>query len=363
MVASTKTWINNAAPSVEDDDLNGFNNENRNLIVGSGQTPLAADNQQTNKAVTAYAMVAQFTTGGGIADAYTLTAAGARIAPDVLIDGMVFRAIFPNNNTGASTVNPFASGVINIKLAGGINDPSAGQIKAGREAVLVYRTSPGIHAELIQSGMTNLVSFTSSGTYTPPDGLKSIKITATGGGGGGGGVDGQDNGTTAISAGGASAATSFLTTDNIDASYTIVIGAGGAGGASGNNSGVTGGNTTVVSTNVNISAGGGGGGEGMLGTSGSQSAASGVEGAPSGGDVNVAGSRGVLTRVEGGDPASFGQSAGSFWGGELDPNNNGESRSASVFGASGSGAFSADSTANFAGGNGFQGIVIIEEFF
>ena len=38
MASTTKTWTNNSAPACEDVDLNGFKDENNNLIEGSGQT-------------------------------------------------------------------------------------------------------------------------------------------------------------------------------------------------------------------------------------------------------------------------------------------------------------------------------------
>lgn len=127
MAASTKTWLNNEAPSVEDDDLNGFKNENNNLILGTGQSLNTSDSQQTHKAVSAYSAVGQFYTGAGIADAYTLAAVAPRIAPAALIDGMRFVFFATAANTGASTVNVAGLGVKNIKNRAG-EDLIAGDI-------------------------------------------------------------------------------------------------------------------------------------------------------------------------------------------------------------------------------------------
>lgn len=105
MSASTKVWSNNSAPSCEDDDLNGFKNENNNLIEGSGQTLNTGDNQQTNKAVAQYSMDGDFFNDTGAANAYTLSAIGAKSGPASYTDGLSVRFETANPNTGASTVN------------------------------------------------------------------------------------------------------------------------------------------------------------------------------------------------------------------------------------------------------------------
>lgn len=101
-----------------------------------------------NSAMATYAAMGGFFTGGGVADAYTLTATVPQAAPPTLVDGMRVRAIFSNNNTGAATLNPFGLGAVNIKLAGGVTDPAAGDIAAGDEATLTYRVAPSAHFEL-----------------------------------------------------------------------------------------------------------------------------------------------------------------------------------------------------------------------
>lgn len=148
MAATTKTWVNNQAPSCEDSDLNGFKNENNNLILGSSQSLNTGDNQQTNKAISTYSAVGHYFTGGGVADAYTLTVPSPRIAPHELQEGILFRAIMPADNTGACTLNPFTLGVTPIKLQGGIDDPVATDIESSKESIFTYRTAPSPHFEL-----------------------------------------------------------------------------------------------------------------------------------------------------------------------------------------------------------------------
>lgn len=87
----------------------------------------------------------------GVADAYVLDVRTDQQAPGSLFEGQLLRFVPANTNTGASTANPFGEGVEDIKLIGGIDDPIAGQIIAGSETDLIYRTSPGVHLELALS--------------------------------------------------------------------------------------------------------------------------------------------------------------------------------------------------------------------
>ena len=148
MASTTKLFSNNNPPSCEDEDLNGFKNENNNLITGSGQSLSTADNQQTQKAVAAYAAGGDFYTDSGAADAYVLSPVGAKLAPEDYFEGMRVRFVPSNTNTGPSTINVATLGVLDIHLEGGTADPAAGQIIAGREMTVIYRTSPGAHLEL-----------------------------------------------------------------------------------------------------------------------------------------------------------------------------------------------------------------------
>ena len=129
MAATTKTWVNNNLPQCEDDDLNGFKNENNNLIEGSGQTLSTADQQQTHKAVVQYSTDGDFYSDSGVANAYVLSALSSKASPHSLTDGMRVRFIAANANTGASTINVAGLGSKNIKLPDG-SDPAAGDISS-----------------------------------------------------------------------------------------------------------------------------------------------------------------------------------------------------------------------------------------
>lgn len=120
MAATTKVWVNNVAPTCEDDDLNGFKTENNNLIIGAGMSLSTADNQQTHKAIAHYAGVGDFYVDSGIADAYVLSVTGVQIAPPTYATGMRIRFVPGNDNaTSSPTVNVAGLGVKNIVTESG----------------------------------------------------------------------------------------------------------------------------------------------------------------------------------------------------------------------------------------------------
>jgi hypothetical protein len=91
----------------------------------------------------------------GAANAYIVALRTSQQAPGAVFDGQRFRIVPTVTSTGAATIDisallgqAAATTVINIKLKGGSTDPSAGVIIAGEEIGFIYRTSPGIHAQL-----------------------------------------------------------------------------------------------------------------------------------------------------------------------------------------------------------------------
>lgn len=90
----------------------------------------------------------------------------------------------------------------------------------------------------------NIVTFTSTGTYTPSSGMTKCVIECWGGGGGGGG---SAAGGIALGGGGAGSYSQTLSTAaSIGSSKTVTIGTGGSGGAATGSTSATAGGTTSV---------------------------------------------------------------------------------------------------------------------
>ena len=347
-------------------EWNQLPSELQNVIEALGITLAGGDLNQLGKAIAGYAANSSFYTDSGVADAYVLTTIGSKQSLTAYTDGAEFEFEAGNENTGgAATVNVAGLGLKDIKLKGGANPP-VGHI-SGR--VKLKFDNSNDRCELIRSGMSILtvVSATDATWDFQPD-TKSYNIFAIGGGGGGGGVDGQGSGTAACSEGGGGGGRSRLTRSQVPSSLNITIGAGGTAGAAGNNDGSVGGDTTVVDNDtglvVNIDASGGPGGQGRV-ASASPSAFEGSEGGgASGGDVNLTGSASTCAQSDGILRIALSTSgAGIDGAGSVPGAKSVTGADADTFGAGGGSTSINDVGTNLAGGDGYQGVVIIEEFF
>jgi hypothetical protein len=150
----------------------------------------------------------------------------------------------------------------------------------------------------VESGLTSVQVFTSSGTWTRPTGITKVVVEVVGGGGssGSGDVDWSYGG----SGGSGGYARKFLDVSSISTS-TITVGAGGvknAGTAAGASSWADGTNTIT----------GGAGGNGTNGVHPSpEHGTGGLGGTASGGDLNMPGSSGCI-----GQTANRGMTQGSY---------------------------------------------------
>lgn len=204
----------------------------------------------------------------------------------------------------------------------------------------------------------------SDAAWVPDSAAVGIKFTAVGAGGGGGGVDGQGAGTSAASRAGAAGGASIKSTNIIEASYAITIGAGGTGGAAGSNNGANGGSTIIASTSVNLTCTGGNGGNGHIAISGSTWLTVPNSGSGSGGDINIDGDSSGDAAISSGERASASSSGGSVFGGSVKPSGSATPGANAVTpGAGGGSTTVSDVGTNTAGGDGADGVVIIEEFF
>lgn len=204
----------------------------------------------------------------------------------------------------------------------------------------------------------NAQSFTSSGTFSVPKGVNTVKVRVVGGGGGGGGSTSTNNG-----GGGAAGGYSETFLTNLSpvltgvvtqgATITVTVGTGGAGGT-GAATGSAGGASSVaqntVATFTTIAVNGGAGGF----STGAASPGAGATALGTGGSVNEGGNPGMpgMSGIGGaGGGSVFGGGAGCTGAGGF-AGSNGTSH-----GAGGAGASSGSSQA---GGSGVAGIVIFE---
>lgn len=215
-------------------------------------------------------------------------------------------------------------------------------------------------------GFQSVQIFTTSGTWSRPDGVNYIKVSITGGGGGGGVGGGTDSTGHRAGAGGGSGDTEILYLDVTGiSSVPVTVGAGGAGGNTADENGAAGGNTAF---GTHATAGGGVGGEEgyfsgnsvfRLGGAGGQTIVA--------GDLSFPGTPGEMS---GGDPGApytvSGNGAPSYWGGgglrARSLNNSVAGGDGTAPGSGGAGGANNDSNSLSAGGDGADGIVVIEEF-
>lgn len=217
------------------------------------------------------------------------------------------------------------------------------------------------------AGVIAQTTFTTSGTYTVPPGVTSLKVECWGGGGAGGGCPKDNNNTGGGGAGGAFNTATVSVTPGQVINYTV--GAGGVGVAGGN------GGNGGASTFLSVTAAGGQGGTAGIGNSGN-----GIGGPTTIGDLNGgAGANGLAFSYGGGGgggsgntsggSAAIGSSGGNGGAGSI-PGGNGANgpivlqtngSAATTLAGAGSGAINGagSSSSILTGGNGFRGQITI----
>jgi len=205
----------------------------------------------------------------------------------------------------------------------------------------VDRISPATGSEVtidgfsVESGLASVQTFTSSGTWTKPSGIRLAMVEVIGGGGGGGSSTSSVN--TAGGGGGGGAYARKLFDVSSVSSVSVTIGSGGASQGAGG--------ASVFST---VTANGGGAGKGGNTGGGWSDTAT-----ATGGDINVKGTRGA-EKIN----ANVGGIGGASYFGSSDVTNTG-SDTVTVYGAGGWGA---DGSLDANGAAGASGIVIVTEY-
>lgn len=202
-------------------------------------------------------------------------------------------------------------------------------------------------------------------THTPAAGTTALRVRGCGGGAGGGGSDGNGSaGGHAQGGSGAGSCFKFIATAPV---LTITVGAkgtGGPGGAAGL-AGTAGADTTVTGTGISLTMKGGAFGSGVVAGTGVLGS---VPVAPTagttGGDFNIEGQRGgggqrfTGTNVDSGDGGDSVLGHGGRAGRVTNPGT-----AATGYGAGGGGGSTSGAGADQAGGDGTDGLVIVEEYY
>lgn len=252
---------------------------------------------------------------------------------------------------------------------GGTLDANSNTIDMGTNTIT--DTKVGQWDESYARPAPTMQVFTANGTWTAPSGCRSVEVTVVGGGGGGGGVDGiASYGAAGGGGGGAGTAIKIITSSTFGATETITIGSGGSGGAgSGGGNGSTGGDSSFGS---HCTGQGGFGGTGRQATSSSFTNATfsngGSGGMGSNGDINLRGGPGGKGSAAGTstNETNGGVGGNSFLAGGpqgIGGDNAGRDAYTGGYGAGGSGASVNDTSSNYAGGDGGDGIVIVREYY
>ena len=133
------------------DDLFGFQQAllKAASIVPSGNADTALVSQYIQGIIELASGRAFTYDDAGAADVYVFDVQANQQPPASLFEGLRVEATIANTNTGASTLDAFGSGVVDIHLDDAATDPVAGDLAVGLLARFRYSTVGGAHWELV----------------------------------------------------------------------------------------------------------------------------------------------------------------------------------------------------------------------
>lgn len=255
-----------------------------------------------------------------------------------------------SGNVGIGTTSPAAKLDVQgeIKLgntSSTCNGANEGQQRYNSTSKLMEFCNGTAWNSIGSAAVPTLQTFTSSGTWTKPTGVRKIKVTVTGGGAGG--ATTFWNGTHCLGGGGGGAGGTSIAYVDVTAvsSVAVTVGAGGAAGAAGGASSF------------------GTYGTGNGGAAGS-SFSPGTGGTATTGNINVTGGSGTGNGHVDGTVGQFctgGTGGGSFWGSGGGGIYSGAGEAGNAYGSGGAGGGGAASA--LSGGAGKSGIVVVEEYY
>ena len=231
-----------------------------------------------------------------------------------------------------------------VSVAGQAISTSAGAGDAGK----IIKTASTGYLDKSFTTTPTVQTFTASGTWTKPTGLKYAIVEISGSGAGGGSALNTSGNASGGGGGGGGYCKKLIAAASLGATETVTIGALGAGGAP-SSGGSNGGNSTFGAI---LTANGG--------TGGAHEGEGGAGGTATGGDINIAGGKGgdgdslLLTGRYGGY---------SFYGFGGAPSKADGSNAGVGYGSGGSGATDSGDAGGDTGGNGTAGICIVTEYY
>lgn len=227
----------------------------------------------------------------------------------------------------------------------------------GSVAGIISNLKAGV-LKLNTGRLTGCRILTSSGSYTPTSGTKSIVVEVQGAGGGGGGVGATNSTSVAVGCGGSGGAYAKSYIAKVDSSYSVMVGAGGVGGVAGN------GGNGGASSFGSIQAGGGFGGGAGNGVPPIIQNSTGIPTASGGNILNQSGQNPQIGMALSSSVIISGGGGHSVLGVGGNPHGSaGNGMSATGYGAGGGGANAYSNNSNqYNGAVGGNGVVIVWEY-